>query len=254
MKRVARRSLFLAAAVTSIIAFPGTAKAVTVDKTCPTTVAAGAQLQCTFSVTSASGLDIALGSFTDTTPSNTTFLGVSAAGGLLSVCPGVGTPAVGGTGTITCTVSANAFFGAAAGTQTFTITLLVNAATAAGTVISNTACYLPGGVGAGICDNTSTTVTAATPVTMRSVSARQTARGVLVRWNTASEPDTVGYNVYRVIRGKRVRLNPQMIHAQGHAAAYSFLDRTASKTPGRYFVQAISLDGRRSWYAARLLR
>jgi hypothetical protein len=99
-----------------------------------------------------------------------------------------------------------------------------------------------------------TTVVAGTPVTMRGISARQTARGVLVRWSTASEPDTLGYNVYRAVHGKRVRLNPQLIRANGHAARYSFLDRTASKTPGRYFVQAVSLDGRRAWYSARLLR
>ena len=83
---------------------------------------------------------------------------------------------------------------------------------------------------------------------MRGVSATQAAGGVLVRWWTASEVDTLGYNVYRSVHGQRVRLNRSVIKARGHGAAYSFLDRSASKQPGRYFVQAVSLDGSRAWY------
>jgi hypothetical protein len=92
---------------------------------------------------------------------------------------------------------------------------------------------------------------AATATTFRSLSARSTARGVLVRWRTASEVETLGFNVYRSIDGKRVRGNRRPIAAArssgGHA--YSFLDRSARKASTvRYWIQAVSRDGTRSWY------
>jgi hypothetical protein len=247
--RRARLLFGLASAVIALIAFPGTAKAVSVDKACPATVVPGGQMQCTFSVTANGVFDIALGGLTDTVPLNTTFLGVSVSGGLGSVCPGLGSPGVGGTGTLNCTVSVNGTGGP--NTQTFTITFMVNP-TATGT-ISNTACYNPA-IGTSLCD-TATSDVAATAVTMRTVSATQKSGGVLVRWRTASELDTLGYNVYRSVHGKRVRLNRSVIRAKGHGAAYSFLDRTASNRPARYFVQAVSLDGSRAWYGpAKVLR
>jgi hypothetical protein len=132
------------------------------------------------------------------------------------------------------------------------VTLSVDAL-ATGT-ISNTACYNPGGLPIGqLCDTTTTTVN---PVVarMRSVSATRARNGVLVRWRTASEIDMLGYKVYREVRGHRVRLNRLVITAKNHAATYSYLDRTASKRPGRYYIQAISLDGTRSWFGPARVR
>ena len=82
-------------------------------------------------------------------------------------------------------------------------------------------------------------------VTMRSLRATRTRGGVLVRWRTASEVDVLGFNVYRGVRGARVRVNRRLIAAHG-AGSYSFVDRRAHA--GRYWVQLVNLDGSRSWY------
>ena len=93
-----------------------------------------------------------------------------------------------------------------------------------------------------------TTITAASAVTLRSLVATRSASGVLVRWRTASELDSLGFHVYREVNGKRVRANTRMIAAKGRGS-YSFLDRKAPKTKSvRYWVQEVAADGSRSWY------
>jgi hypothetical protein len=82
-------------------------------------------------------------------------------------------------------------------------------------------------------------------VTMRSLRATATRRGILVRWRTASEVDVLGFNVYRRVQGRRVRANHHLIGAHG-AGSYSFLDRRAHA--GHYWVQLVNVDGSRTWY------
>lgn len=80
------------------------------------------------------------------------------------------------------------------------------------------------------------------------MSARPTKQGVLLRWRTASEIDTLGFNVYREINGKRVRVNARLIAASGRGS-YSFLDRKASKAKSvRYWIQIVNADGSRNWH------
>ena len=100
-----------------------------------------------------------------------------------------------------------------------------------------------------------TTITPATAVTFRSLAATRSSNGVLVRWRTASETDTLGFHVYRQVNGKRVRVNGTLIAAKGRAG-YSFLDRKAPKGKSvRYWVQVVNLDGTRSWHGpARVVR
>ncbi len=90
-----------------------------------------------------------------------------------------------------------------------------------------------------------------TAVRMLSLSAVRTSRGVSVRWRTASSVDTLGFNVYRERRGQRVRLNHNLIPAASGVAGrrYSFLDRRPVRA-SRYWIQAVSTDGSRSWYGA----
>ena len=90
-----------------------------------------------------------------------------------------------------------------------------------------------------------------TAVRMQSLSAVRTSRGVSVRWRTASSVDTLGFNVYRERRGQRVRLNHNLIPAASGVAGrrYSFLDRRPVRG-SRYWIQAVSTDGSRSWYGA----
>lgn len=100
--------------------------------------------------------------------------------------------------------------------------------------------------------------TVTTPVTnarFAGISARSTKQGVLLRWRTASEIDTLGFTVYREINGKRVRLSAKLIAANGRGS-YSFLDRKAPKAHAiHYWVQVVNLDGTRSWYGpARVSR
>ena len=86
-----------------------------------------------------------------------------------------------------------------------------------------------------------------TAVAFRSASAVRTKAGVVVRWKTAAEVDTLGFNVYRLVNGKRVQANKHLILV--HGGTYSFVDR---KAPGarnlRYRIQAVHTDGSRSWF------
>ena len=71
-------------------------------------------------------------SLTDATPANTTFVSVAQTSGPAFSCSA---PAVGGTGTVSCTIS---MFGAG-DTATFRLVVRVNASTPTGTTLSNTA-------------------------------------------------------------------------------------------------------------------
>jgi hypothetical protein len=87
--------------------------------------------------------------------------------------------------------------------------------------------------------------------TFTSMSAKRTARGVVVRWRTASEIDTLGFLVYRQVEGKRIRVTRTLIPAKSAASgsAYSYLDRRAPKGKAlRYWIQQVAVDGSRSWY------
>jgi hypothetical protein len=84
-------------------------------------------------------------------------------------------------------------------------------------------------------------------VTFRSASAVRTKAGVVVRWKTAAEVDTLGFNVYRLVKGKLVHANKHLILV--HGGTYSFLDRKAPSARNlRYRIQAVHADGSRSWF------
>ncbi len=91
------------------------------------------------------------------------------------------------------------------------------------------------------------------PTAVRLNGFRATLRGnrAVLRWRTATEADLLGFNLYRVGAGKLVRLNRTLITgvfggtAAGHA--YSFLDRAGARGAVRYRLQAVGLDGARTW-------
>jgi hypothetical protein len=101
-----------------------------------------------------------------------------------------------------------------------------------------------------------TTVVCPTVARVLSLAASHSARGVLLRWRASSEIDTLGFNVYRGQNGRRVRLNRALIPSRtdgGHA--YSWLDRRVPRYGQiRYWLQVVSLDGRRSWYGPQPAR
>jgi len=89
-----------------------------------------------------------------------------------------------------------------------------------------------------------------TAATLRSFGASRSHPGVLVRWRTASEAQTLGFNVYRQVSGNRVRVSRRMIPARNAAAGhrYTYLDRKAPRTKSpRYWLEVVNLDGSRNW-------
>ena len=87
-------------------------------------------------------------------------------------------------------------------------------------------------------------------VASAAVTATRSSRGVLVRWRTGAEIDTLAFNVYRGANGKRVKLNRSAIAARGSVSAgtYSYLDRRAPRARAlRYWVEVVRVDGSRRW-------
>jgi uncharacterized repeat protein (TIGR01451 family) len=95
----------------------------------PDPVSAGSNLTYTITFNNAGPSHAAAAQFTDTLPANTTFVSVAFPGGWSCT-----TPAVGGTGLVTCSTA-----NAAIGNAVVTLVVNVNAATPNGTVITNTA-------------------------------------------------------------------------------------------------------------------
>lgn len=121
--------LFLAAAAPAGAGVVGSDLAVTVTDS-PDPVAAGQNLTYTITVTDQGSTAAANAALNDSLPANTTFVSLTAPAGWACT-----TPAVGGTGGITCT---NASLAAGA-SAVFTLVVNVNAGTADGTTLSNTA-------------------------------------------------------------------------------------------------------------------
>jgi hypothetical protein len=93
------------------------------------------------------------------------------------------------------------------------------------------------------------------PVTLFGFRAARSHRGVVVRWRTGTEVDTLGFNVYRQRGGRRVRLNRRLIPALGSShggvrgGLYSFVDRQAPKRQSlRYWLQDVDTSGHRTWH------
>jgi uncharacterized protein YkwD len=90
-------------------------------------------------------------------------------------------------------------------------------------------------------------------VTMRSFSGRAVRHGVVLHWRTASEVDTAGFRVYRVMHGTRIRINHFLIAAAGKGGgghSYTFRDRRApkGKRTVTYWLQSVDLDATKSWH------
>jgi hypothetical protein len=100
-------------------------------------------------------------------------------------------------------------------------------------------------------------------VATSSFSAVRHGKAVTVRWRTASEVDTLGFNVYRQSKGNRVKLNHSLIQAKslnGNASTgrYVFRSRIASAklaASSFYWLQEVHTNGTRTWYGpARAIR
>jgi uncharacterized delta-60 repeat protein len=93
------------------------------------------------------------------------------------------------------------------------------------------------------------------PVTvLASFAAADKDHGVLVQWQTLVEVNARGFNVYRELKGRRVRANGKLLLGRGtsaHGASYSFLDKAAPRHGEiRYWLQVVKHDGTRVWYGS----
>lgn len=91
-----------------------------------------------------------------------------------------------------------------------------------------------------------------TAVKLARFDARRTRAGVVVAWRTASEAQTLGFNVFRseTMKGWR-KVNRTLIAAKGQAggAAYRLVDRTALRGHAyNYRLQIVAKSGAKSWH------
>jgi uncharacterized repeat protein (TIGR01451 family) len=117
------------ATVNTLVASPASADISVTNSAAPTTVAPGANITYTQSLTNNGPSTATTVSFTEAVPTNTTFVSITKPGTWTCV-----TPAVGATGNISCTIASLA----SGGTGAFSFVAKVNAGTATGTVISDT--------------------------------------------------------------------------------------------------------------------
>jgi hypothetical protein len=89
-------------------------------------------------------------------------------------------------------------------------------------------------------------------VQLISVDATPTPGGVLLEWHTNVAPDNIGFNVYRVVGGKKIQANREIIpgvqFAPGPPAmmrggySFSWFDRNGT-ADSVYIIESVSVDG-----------
>ena len=136
------------ATAADVVAAATQADLVTTNSATPSSVAAGSNVTYTQSVTNNGPAAATTVTFTQTTPPNTNFQSIIIPGGW--TCPTL--PAVGGTGTISCSDSSLAV--GSANTANFTLVLQVNAGTPSGTNITDTVTANATNIVPGITTNT----------------------------------------------------------------------------------------------------
>jgi len=177
----------------------------------PDPVSAGANLTYTINITNNGPNDAASVSLSDTLPANTTFVSLSSPAGWSCT-----TPAVGGTGTVSCSLPT-----LAPGTGAFTLVVAVGNGVAAGTVITNTA--------------TVATTTTDPNLSNQSATATTTVAGsadLSVTKTVAPGPVTVGSNLAYTIT---------VVNGGPSAAAAASL--SDALPPGTTFVSLTSPGG-----------
>jgi len=93
-------------------------------------------------------------------------------------------------------------------------------------------------------------------VATHSFKAVRSGKAVTLRWRTAAEQDTLGFNVFRKAHGKLVKLNRRIIPAASLTSsstshAYSFRARLASRklaASSRYVLAEVHPNGSRTLY------
>lgn len=89
-----------------------------------------------------------------------------------------------------------------------------------------------------------------TVVLIRSLRADRAGSAVAVRWRAGSEARVLGYRVFRERGGKRVAASRVIRAGSGSgpaARSYVFVDRAAPRSPTRYWLEVLRVDGSTSW-------
>ena len=99
--------------------------------------------------------------------------------------------------------------------------------------------------------NTASAASTCTPSAARLVSftATRSARGVVLRWRTAAEVGTIGFNVYARASADKARLNRALISARGAATGGTYAWRApagAASKEVRYELEEVRADGTRA--------
>jgi hypothetical protein len=94
-------------------------------------------------------------------------------------------------------------------------------------------------------------------VATQSFRAARSGNAVTLRWRTASERDTLGFNVYRLVRGHRVKLNKSLLPAaslsssSAQTRAYAFRAKLGSRkvaSSSRFVLAEVHRNGSRTLY------
>lgn len=94
---------------------------------------------------------------------------------------------------------------------------------------------------------------ATTAVLVRRFAAVRGRHGVTLNWRSGSDPRLLGFEVYREDGGRRRRLNAALIVPSATRHASSFTDRSPGRAT-RYWLEAVLLDGARSWFGPAVPR
>ena len=99
------------------------------------------------------------------------------------------------------------------------------------------------------------TTAGTTATTVGDFGASRTTGAVALRWSTAQETDTLGFDVYRYGGGAVSKVNVALVRAKRTATAggarYSLVDRRARPSLRyTYRLQVVHIDGTRSWAGA----
>jgi Peptidase family C25/Lamin Tail Domain len=97
----------------------------------------------------------------------------------------------------------------------------------------------------------------ATEVELASFEALQVRGGTLLQWETGYEVDNLGFNLYRDVEGRRVRINPSLVAGSAFVAGqgvrmtagrgYRWFDRQGT-AGSRYWLEDVDINGSRKLY------
>jgi uncharacterized repeat protein (TIGR01451 family) len=208
----------------------------------PNPVVTGNTLTYTITVTNNGFSTATAANVSDTLPGTVTFSSVSSSQGSCSQS----------SGTVSCTL------GSIASGANATITINVTAG--APNNVSNTATVSdPNQTDTSPGDDSATdnnVIIFPSAVGLQSFTATREGSSVLLRWTTGDENNNLGFNLYREVSGRRVRVNPSLVAGSAllmrnalprHSGrTYSFID--SSGGAGNYWLEDVDVRGNRIWH------